>query len=369
MVNWTFAAIAIPLGLIVIAMGMGWIGKVKRKDAFKVGGIALLALGFLMGGLSDWGVDLGDQDGALSIGDISGVDDSDISGICSSSKTIESLTMNAKTAGSNSYTTASGDLDFYEQGTDVTDPNANPIDSLSLSSGTVTDTGKLLQTCVPYEFVFDGEGTYYSIDFGEMYFDVDSLSSETGQLNYPTFEVQTIGSISDVLDETATDGTINGQSNVSDSGTNEIDTAGTEDNPLVYDISVGDGSFYIDIDIGCEGSNEYCNDMIMDFIWEDGARPEGNEISSITAQLRSGTDLGIPSEIVNYWANERAVEIGDMTGGQSATYRLTFSVSESNLDANDDWKFCIDDLGGYAENDVGFDDGLTGQCVDFDAQA
>jgi len=82
-------------------------------------------------------------------------------------------------------------------------------------------------------------------------------------------------------------------------------------------------------------------------------RPEGNELSALTMQLRTGTDLGVPSDILNYWKTDRT----------------TFSVNEGNLDANDDFAIIFDDLGGISAQDIHLDTGCTAVSIDFDSQA
>ena len=167
-------------------------------------------------------------------------------------------------------------------------------------------------------------------------------------------------------DETATSGSnaplvCNGQS--SNNAAQEL--YGTTDN-LVYNETTGDGSVTICLKFECSGANVECRDMALEFDFDNTNPPEGNEYSSMTLQLKEGKDLGLPSEIVNYWKNQQALKIGTLKGGESAVYKLTISITEANVDANDDWTMYLDDLGGWQEQDIGSDTGATGDSITFD---
>ena len=354
----------VALGVILVVAGVAKWTK-KRDMAIGVGAVLLIFGGLFMGGFS------GISD--LSVWD--DVTDYDIGGDgiltgCDEQKTIESLTVVAKTEYSNSYVTASGDLKYFEVDVDPTDSNANPIDSSTFSSGTVSDTSKLVQTCTPYHIIYDGGGTYYSEDLGIVTFDINDLNSDTGQLTWPAITVATVGTITDVFDETNDDSTyLNGATDVDAAGA-EISCTDSADATINYNETAGDGAWYLKVTIECTGANTECRDMVIDFDnWESGASPEGNEISSLTAQLESGTDLGIPADLTNYWSNRDQVSIGTMLGGQSALYKFSWTYTEANLDTNDDYMICFDDLGEYGGTDVGMDGGASGDCIDFDATA
>ena len=88
------------------------------------------------------------------------------------------------------------------------------------------------------------------------------------------------------------------------------------------------------------GSNQVAKDYVMCFVFANQNSPEGNEISAFTSQLQTGTDLGIPSDLLNFWSNEECVKLGTtVKSGSSAKYKFTITYTEANLDANDDWQF------------------------------
>ncbi len=128
---------------------------------------------------------------------------------------IESINWQSKVMGSNSYTTASGDMKMFDPSDDPNDANANPIDSSTFSSGVISDTSKIIKTNRPYRLIYDGGDTYYSRDFGIYTFDGASCSGwnegQCDELN-PVVDgseyivVQTVGTIDDMGDETATSG-------------------------------------------------------------------------------------------------------------------------------------------------------------------
>jgi hypothetical protein len=288
--------IALVFGIIAILAGaFKW---TERRDMAIGVGLVLVVVAFVFGvtipSIGSFSLLDDDGDGVFGAGD--GITD-----VCDEEKAIESLSFQTKTKYANSYTTATGEIKFYEVGEDPTDPNINPIDSSTLASGVVTDTSKIIKTCYPYQWIYDGNDTYYSRDLGTVTFDIDDLNTETGQLSYPAIEVATVGTITDMIEINETSGDVNGQT--SHTGSSEIVNTSTGD-ALVYDESNGDGSFYLKVDFECTGANVECKDMAIEFDWDNTNPPEGNEISAITVQLDSGTDLGLPSDLVNYWANQ-----------------------------------------------------------------
>ena len=90
----------------------------------------------------------------------------------------------------------------------------------------------------------------------------------------------------------------------------------------------------------------------LDLLWDATNPPTGNEYTAITMQLDSGKDLGVPSDILNYFKNEQPVALGTLKGGDSSVYKITWSISEANADANMDYTILYDDLGGNNGKDV-----------------
>ena len=154
--------------------------------------------------------------------------------------------------------------------------------------------------------------------------------------------------------------------------TNEIgcaDPGCADAGVLIYDESQGDGDWYYKIDIGVTGGNKYGEQMALCYEWESGSEPEGNEFSSITVSQVSGESFGIPSELVNYFANEACVQLGTIKGGQTGQYKILYTVTEANLDTSDDFKLFLDDMGGIALKDIHLGAKASNVNIDHDSQA
>jgi len=196
-------------------------------------------------------------------------------------------------------------------------------------------------------------------------------------------DIRTIGSLGDPLDENdEDDGTVNGQNNTNITQPYiEIGCVGdyhatgkncSNADTLIYDESQGDGNFYLDIAIQCDGSNEFCANTIMAFVAESTTvGPEWNEMSSITVSHQSGNALW-PSgkaDITSYFdRGQPTINIGELTGGQSEVLRFTFNVIESATDGNDDFLIIFDDLGAVGGLDACRNDGLSSVQIDIDFQ-
>ena len=280
---------------------------------------------------------------------------------------ISTLSVISKAKNSNSYTTIGGDLDIFSPETNPSDPTASPIDSISVASGVGSTTSKYIKTSTPYRVVFDGEGTYYDVDYGVISFPDEDFNPSTGEYLFDMEEVVIVATIDDMLDESAVDGDVNGQSgNVT--GTAELGYNGTD--VFMYDESVGDGQWYIMPTLSASTAYTELRDSVMCFEWDTSTPPEGNEISSIVYQLQSGSDFGIPSELINYWSNEECISIGTMTAGMSSKIKLLFTVDETALDDSADiWYLGFDDLGSMRGKDVLLDTGATLDRIKFDNMA
>jgi len=274
---------------------------------------------------------------------------------------------------SGSFSAVAGDIKLYLSGVDPTNPTASPVASGTLSSGVLTLSGEV-ETDTPYRVIFDGNG-YYGEDFGEIQFSSSKYDSNQGTYTWKTYEtlgrgMYKIATIDDMLDETTNSTDLNGgdwNSNESSDASGEIKSSTAD--TIYYDESEGDGQFYITPTISFSGANTVVKDPVLCF--EDGTNaPEGNEVSSIVAQLQTGQNLNIPSELVNYWAKEGCIALGDVVaGGTSGKYKFTISVTESNLDSNDEWKFVVDDLGEIDGKDVALESGATKDSITIGAVA
>lgn len=285
---------------------------------------------------------------------------------------IGTLKATAKEKYSNSYTNVGSGTQFlkiYDANTDPSSPTASAIDKINISAGSGSSTNKLITVNTPYRVVFDGAGTWYDKDFGVIVFDSARYNAEASELLFQMGDIAKVGTIDDMLDEVnSVNGDINGQSS-SVAGTAEVGNVTTDS--LVYDISVGDGQFYIQPTLAFSGAYTEVKNPVLCFQRDITNPPEGNEMSSITYQHVTGTDLGLPSELVSYWSNEECVLLGaQATGGQSSKIKLTFTVDETNTDANDDWYLYLDDLSDIRGKDsIVSNSGATLDSIKFDAQA
>jgi len=275
---------------------------------------------------------------------------------------------------SNSYTATDGGwLKIYDANKDPADANTEPITKIAISSGTGSATNPSIYTDTPYRVVYDGNGTWYDEDFGVIQFSSKDYDREQGNFLFSKSGIARIASIDDILDETATDGTINGQSSTNISDTSiEIGCVNgcSADATLVYDESNGDGTFYIEPTFSFSGANSEIRKAVLCFDHDDTNPPEGNEITGFVAQSLSGTDFGLPSDLTGYWKKESCVSLGRVIrSGSMGKVRFTITVDESKLDANDDWSMIVDDLGKKDGKDIVLNIGATKDTVNFDAQA
>jgi hypothetical protein len=349
----------------ILAIGLGVMAYMNHMNRKKVSaknfGLMAIGLAALLTLSGNGALD------SLSMGDlgdsISGTNGVISGGNCQV-KVYDEVNVNTETYGSNSYTTAAGTVKFYVEGTNPTLPNSNPIDTITVSSGIGNTTNGKLKSCTNYGVVFDGSTTYYDMWYQGVqlamlpYTATDAATISSTVIDFE--DIMTVATIDDPIDESAVTGVVNGQTSVvnATTGTNEICIGDAEtpadDDALVYDVSVGDGQFYVDLAVGFSGGNKAVKDPVICFV-NDLSNPfDGNEFSSVTAQLRTGTDFGIPSDITAYVNNADCVSLGVMhNGGESGTYRLTFNVDESLLTAGGDKMYIyIDDMGDHLGQDL-----------------
>lgn len=363
-IEWTFPVIIGIAALLILVWGFmnrDTKGKTVSAKNAMWGGTAVLILVVLFGGINFAGMF-----GGLAIpGTPSDADDDDnlhpTNGACIE-KAYETLSVGTMVYGSNSYITAAGDVDVFKSGVDPTAPNSNPIDTIDVASGVGNTTSGLLKSCVMYSVVFDGETTYYdeywNDDSGEQMLPYVPTDSDTITTSFEFDEIIAFATIDDPLDESSSSVNGNASNSNSSTATSEV-CVGTavaiaNGGILYYDESVGDEQFYLDLAIGFSGGNTAVKDPVLCFV-NDLTNPfEGNEFSSVTSQLRTGTDFGIPSDLTNYVNGMECVPLGSfVNGGVSGTYRITFSVDEALLANGGDILFIyVDDLGDHLGQDI-----------------
>ena len=362
---------AMIAGAITALLGLGlfkWVPKSNKKIFLSLGLVAVVigAVFWYGGGAMPFAVTTEDATTEV-VTDVSS----------GSQQGITTFKAQVREKYSNSYTTVYGDLKVFDENADLSDPNVNPIDKVAISAGAGSDTDGLLTTDRNYRVVFEnGSTNWYNYDFGIISFSSNDFNQDTGLFTFQPFDgdssgILSVANISDPLDESSITGLINGQTNVTLGASVEVqgDANPSDNEMLVYDESEGDGDYYLTITLGASGANEAIKEMVLCFLWEDGASPEGNEISSIYAEHSSGSDLLGESELVQYWVNQGCVNLGEVKGGQSETVKITTTVTEANLDTSDDYKIVIDDLGSVSGQDILFSTGDTREAIDLDAKA
>lgn len=281
---------------------------------------------------------------------------------------IGTLKASAKEKYSNSYTAVGSGNQFlriFDASTDPSLPTASTVDKINISSGVGTDTNKLVKTDQNYRVVFDGAGVWYDQDYGVMKFPSANYNAQSSELLFDLGSISKIGTIDKALNGTAIDGTVDG--NLAFSNVSEINVSSSTATKIVYNSAVGDGQFYIQPTISFSGAYTEVKNPVLCFEWDTSSPPEGNEVSSITAQLISGTDFGIPSELVSYWSKQDCYMLGsNVAGGKAETVKLVFTVDESKLTAADDvFYMYVDDLGNIRGKDTMLNTGASNYKLQF----
>lgn len=286
----------------------------------------------------------------------------------SKSRVLDTLKAISRTKYSNSYSTVAGTLSFYDKDTTPGEPNANAIDTITLSSGVGSTTNGYLKTNTQYRASFDGDGTYYDVDYGLITISEDDFNPSTGTAQFDLGDILTVATISDMINESGVGGDVNGQSDAT-VGTAELGSNTTD--YFWYDESVGDQQFYIQPTFESTTANTGLKNPVVCFDFDRSNPPEGTEITAISTQVVDGTGFGIPSDLTDYWVNQQCVSLGsEMKAGTSSKVKLTFTVSESNLDNMADvWYLEMDDLGDYLGQDINRDTGATADSITFNSQA
>ncbi len=274
--------------------------------------------------------------------------------------TIESLSASIKAMYSNAYDSVAGTLEIYASDVDPSNPTANPIDTISISSGVGTTTNKRLFTDKEYRVVFNGANTWNDHDYGILLFSSANYNSETGVYGFADDAgVSEVASLDDFLAETDTGGDIfNGQS---------VNTAGSElygtTDSIVYNETTGDGSVYVKPTLSVSGGNKDILDLVYCYKFDETNPPEGNEVSALIYQQESGVSMGFPSDLLPFWAAESCISLGQgapVIGGTSSQVRFTYTLAEANLDTGADiWKEYLDDLGDINGKSVLLNTGAT----------
>ena len=328
-------------------------------------------------------------------------------------KVISSLSVMTIDAGSNKRDACEDQVQYFAEGEDPRTSTAYSIDTTTIASGVGSENGSYLKTNTPYKVIFhDTSGpTYYDGVLGAgVWNPSDAISAVAIKAPSTTDATVTtsitfgeegtaplwkIATIPDMLDETATDGTINGQSAIAGgmtatenyNSTYEIqvgaDSSPADDETVNYNDTTGDGSFYLRMTFGAEGSQAYLKRPVVCFVNDMNNPCERNEFSAITASLYtgSGSEVSLPSDLHTAFSNmDSCVEIGGQStdgvahiaSGKTASYTVTFTVDEDYTDGSADQFYIIaDDLGDYLGQDIRQGQGaaVTGTYMTFSFRA
>jgi len=305
---------------------------------------------------------------------------------------ISTFTAVVSNAISGAYNDYVGDLEIYDKDVDPRHPNANVILKVAVNNGTGTSDTKILKTNKLYRVILvnGSSGGWYAKDYGVMAFSngKGGYNQETGDYTFTDDEgAVRIATLNDMIDETTSNGDVNGNTSAT-LATDEL--YGQADSFVINESSVSyDSSFYWKPSFSASGTNRALLDPVLCFTHATTNNPEGNEYSQFTSESVEGTDMGVPSDLLNYWANDICVELGysassamasglianDPTdghayryieSGKSGKYKFTISAVDANQDANDDWSLVFDDLGDDQGQDVGLTTGATRDTTSFD---
>jgi hypothetical protein len=291
-------------------------------------------------------------------------------------QTIGTLKVSAIEKNSNVATNVAGTLKIFDKGIkDLSNPNVQAIDTVTVSSGVGSSTNGRIKTDNLYRIAFDGGGTYYDIDYGVTLMPFKDYARETGIFTFEIPSATKIATVSDMLDETGTmtDATLNEYMNGANSSASGAEVYANATDNIWYDESAGDGTFYIIPMFEATTAYAELKEPVMCFDYDRTAPPEGNEISEITMSKYQGDDIredtGL-NDITTYWASQDCVKFRDIKAGEQTRYKLTFTVTEGNLDNNADiWYLEFDDLGDYLGKDLVLNTGATGDSITVNSQA
>ncbi|MCK5614932.1 hypothetical protein KAR91_74405, partial [Candidatus Pacearchaeota archaeon] len=320
------------ISLILIALGIFWLGKANTKDMGKIAtgaGVVFLIVAF-----AGAGGNLATLSGVQPASDSGGPDDPAPPGAAEKPYTV--LTVGTHIDGSNDYATATGSFMVFEKGVNPATSNANAYDEIFLVSGAGSTTAAKLKSATDYVMVYNGSDTYYDQWYNSLafpltsqlpYIQTDESAISTANINVR--DILTIATISDPLNEAAVTGIINGQTtaaNTTSGSSNELmigtGVTAADDDTIYYNKTNGDGQFYIDITIAFDGADKKVKNPVLDIV-NDLSNPfDGNEFSSVTMIRQSGTDYGIPRTVTDYVNKANPIPLGtEVEGGDSGVYR------------------------------------------------
>lgn len=283
-------------------------------------------------------------------------------------KPYENVTFSGDTWGANDPTAPEGSISFYSAGVDPSEPGANTLTNVSVTSGVGHTLSGVLESCTNYGIIYNGASAEYDMWYnGHDWTQANQLpyisttESAISKAVLKFNDVIVVASIPDPFNEASVTGILNGQTNVTaeEGSTNELgvgtDNAAVNGETIYYNKSAAasDSSFYIDITLGATGANSKLKDPALCFV--NLANPmDGNEFTAVTLTRQSGVDFGLPTDITAYVSGADCVPMGAwIEGGQTAVYRLQFTAVNASLDVGTDIMYIYtDDCGEYLGKDI-----------------
>lgn len=357
------------LGLVLLVMA--WMEKNNKHDvSYRIlGSIGVVIIGIVA-------ISMSGTIAGLTVGGPAApapaVADTSVEALAATTVVKPYTTLNVDTHewSSNSFTSVAGTVRFFDAGVNPSLSNSNARDTITVTSGVGNTTSGKLKSGTPYVVVLDGTSHYDQWYNAQAFPETSMLPyTETTESAISTQTIEFNGvvafaTISDPLDETATSGIINGQSDTSGllNNSNELmigaDASPANSDEIFYNITNGDGQFYIDLTIAATGANSGLNDPVIAIVNSLTAPFDGNEFTSVTVQKQSGTEMNLPSDVTNYFNDATPIPItidgkAFMAAGSSAVYRFTFNVNAANMAAGGDQiNIYVDDMGRYLGQDI-----------------
>lgn len=363
---WPTSYILIAGGLVLALFGYK---SFHKKDLAKGIGFVAAALGVMMYlgyvSMAPFTAGLGSDVTAPSTGVTSGV-----------TLPIDTLSGAVMELGSNSYSSVDGLIKLYDASANPTDPNANPIDTITILNGAGSSTAGKVRVNTPYRVIFVNDSTnkaWYSVDLGIVTPVPESnYNKQTGKATF-FIEGANAPRLTGTLDDSMSEGTnasanINGGNFTTTSNCDEtavMSANGTQ--ALWFDESVGAGSFYFDPLISVSGgANKAVKNLVLQHQWDNSNPPSGNEVTACSLSLLTGANPNLPSDCLGAWKNQAKISLfngQDVTSGTLGRFRITYTVDESAWANTELWTVVIADLGGRNAQDVGLSTGATDQVI------
>jgi len=267
----------------------------------------------------------------------------------------------------NAVTTSTVDGKVYSADTPrsaVKSPITGYVDSddIDASDGSLDFTAKKIMTGTKYLLkVWDNTGspTWYPelIDV-----DVPKLDPNLGaSITYtlPDLYLDRIGTIADPMQSEATGaGGASLQTGVASSASS---------NTITINVSQAtDDTITIRIPLTLSNTqtNSKLKEMVLKPIQDTTNPMSTTAFTAATVTYISGTNMGIPGNILPYVSGQTAIPLGDWDDSTSGSYYLQISLDKASLSSGDTFYFRLDDQGDWlATDDVAGQSGASSQYV------